>query len=498
MLGIVLIDDENIVLRGMSHLLNKHYPEHKIIGMFENGYDALELVRNSSNIDVIITDIKMPNINGICLIQEIKEINSEIFIIALSSYSDYDFVRHSMLNGAYDYLLKPCKPSDVCALLSKIQQIKNNRNIEKQYLLYEHQLYNLITGNSQDITIFEDKDNVQMVLISPLNIEDDCVFNVIENDFTTIYPDACGSIRYKNHIMVIFKNHSNITENNKVMQHFVNNMNYKRVKLTCSLFEFTYAKISFPEAYKVSSCMIEFAEFNQCNLILNLSIYKKYIEQQKVYIFSDYFKRQTVIKYIIESNSRSLSDYIDIVIEKLYNLSVYFDPIKIKKDITHELLNVEDYISNYYADMLKDQKYDDIIQQINDSSTFGEACTNLKNILLMMCSHYDSIKGTPKYIINAISYIEVNYMKDISLKDVADHVYLNPWYFSTQFKKHVEISMNEYLNSVRIRFAKELLKDNSLMIYQVAEMVGFNDPAYFSTVFKRIENITPQQYHKSC
>src|SRR5690606_34630260 len=97
----------------------------------------------------------------------------------------------------------------------------------------------------------------------------------------------------------------------------------------------------------------------------------------------------------------------------------------------------------------------------------------------------------------AIKYIEVHYMEDLSLQMVADAVYLNPWYFSSQFKKFTSKSFSEYLNQVRVRIAKELLHQKDLKVYQVAEMVGFQDAAYFSTVFRNVENMSPKEYQKS-
>ena len=100
----------------------------------------------------------------------------------------------------------------------------------------------------------------------------------------------------------------------------------------------------------------------------------------------------------------------------------------------------------------------------------------------------------PSYVHQAITYINSNYMRNINLKEVADSLHLNQWYFSTQFKKTMSVSFTEYINKIRVKYAKELLKENDLKIYQIAEMIGFQEPTYFNTVFKKVEGVSPKEY----
>lgn len=95
---------------------------------------------------------------------------------------------------------------------------------------------------------------------------------------------------------------------------------------------------------------------------------------------------------------------------------------------------------------------------------------------------------------NALAYIQENYNKKISLSEVADNTFVSQWHLSKLLNKHLEKSFSEILNSIRIEKAKELLKDPSLRIGDVAEEVGFLDMAHFSRVFKKIEGISANEY----
>ena len=94
----------------------------------------------------------------------------------------------------------------------------------------------------------------------------------------------------------------------------------------------------------------------------------------------------------------------------------------------------------------------------------------------------------------AIQYISQNFASSITLKDVADHVHLNPAYFSTIFKQSTGSSFKEYLNMVRIEESKRLLTNTNYSVIDISVATGFEDQSYFSKVFKKYTGLTPKQY----
>jgi len=100
-------------------------------------------------------------------------------------------------------------------------------------------------------------------------------------------------------------------------------------------------------------------------------------------------------------------------------------------------------------------------------------------------------------IFKAIVYIKHNYMKRITLEDVAGHVYLNPSYFSKIFNAEIKSTFVSYVNSFRIRAAKELLLDSSIPLAEISNLAGFEDQSYFTKVFKKATGVTPGRYRES-
>lgn len=95
---------------------------------------------------------------------------------------------------------------------------------------------------------------------------------------------------------------------------------------------------------------------------------------------------------------------------------------------------------------------------------------------------------------NAVKYIEENYMEKLKLSDVADHVYVSQWHLSKILNQHVEKSFSDILNHARIEKAKELLREPSLRIGDIAEKVGFLDMAHFSSVFKKHTGFSANEF----
>ena len=94
----------------------------------------------------------------------------------------------------------------------------------------------------------------------------------------------------------------------------------------------------------------------------------------------------------------------------------------------------------------------------------------------------------------AMIYIHLHLDEALSLETIADHVHVNPTHLSRTFKKECGESITEFINKVRIEKAQELLSFSNTLAYEVAEKVGFNDPSYFSSIFKKYTGLSPKEF----
>ena len=139
------------------------------------------------------------------------------------------------------------------------------------------------------------------------------------------------------------------------------------------------------------------------------------------------------------------------------------------------------------------------LNEINNFSTIEELTYWLSNIMMRFTDCVFILTGVKHVdvIYRAIEYIRRNYMKKVTLEEVALYVYLSPAYFSKIFKEEMKDNFNSYLNRVRIEMSKKLLLDDSISLVDVSSYVGYEDQSYFSKVFKKMVGVSPGKYRES-
>ena len=147
---------------------------------------------------------------------------------------------------------------------------------------------------------------------------------------------------------------------------------------------------------------------------------------------------------------------------------------------------IHDLNSVFISDFLKIDTRDDVLYALTKIlREFSEKTFNLSHL-----KHSDVMT-------KAINFIRANYMRRITLEDVAEHTYLSPSYFSKIFSEEMKMNFSSYLNQIRIEKSKVLLSSKELSIIEIADMVGFYDQSYFNKVFKKITGVTPKKYRDS-
>jgi len=139
------------------------------------------------------------------------------------------------------------------------------------------------------------------------------------------------------------------------------------------------------------------------------------------------------------------------------------------------------------------------LNEINSFKTVEELTYWLSKIMARFTDCVFNLTGVKHVdvIYRAIDYIRKNYMKKITLEEVASQVYLSPAYFSKVFKEEMNTNFNNYLNKIRIEMSKKLLLDDSLSLVDISNYVGYEDQSYFSKVFKKMVGISPGKYRET-
>lgn len=409
---IIVVDDDNIIRMGLTKMIEKIYESYEVISSFQNGALALEYLKNhSKEVDLVITDIKMPVMTGIELIENsIKELDKSPLFLVLSGYDEFNYVRDTMKMGAFNYLLKPIKRDELKKILKevdeRINEIKSNdKIIDKSIEILKKDFFKNILFSSKELN-----KKVENPLLENLQLNENYQYKMIvlnkKVDSSILYDFIKGivdvhkdieysSFGYNDSVYIIF--YINTKTNN----------NYN------DIFEFIVNK---------SDCFIE----------LNISV------------------------YILDDT------------DKIWKLRDQSKLVKKMKENADESLNVKKYY------LTQDERLKEIL-----SSDLNDVNNNIT-----------VIKLAKDYIIN-------NYNKNISLKDVADEVYLSQNYLSELFKKEIGEGFYDFLSKYRIKKAKEVLLTTNLKVYEIAQMVGYNDSITFGRAFKKITGTTPNNFRNN-
>lgn len=125
---VVIVEDEFRIRRGLGNLINKVNMECKVVGEAENGYEGLKMIRDME-CDIVITDIRMPKMDGLMMIEEAKKMGAECTFVLLSGYAEFEYARKGMRLGVKEYLLKPVMIADVKELLSRLCLPKEDKQL---------------------------------------------------------------------------------------------------------------------------------------------------------------------------------------------------------------------------------------------------------------------------------------------------------------------------------------------------------------------------------
>lgn len=533
MLKILIVDDEIILRKGLSKSISK-VKDFVVAGEAGDGLQALKLIEEVEP-DVVITDIRMPNMDGKELVQVLSEKYPELKKVVISGFEDFTYVRHTMKNGAVDYLLKPVEDDKLYALLKEIQEsirmdkkkkdefIDHNIKLNESFpILKDRFLHGVLTAgqpyeSSEDIAR---KLNYYGINFTP---EDRFTLLFISIDnyklFSSKYGEEEGKIKY-----YIIRNISEEIVEAKAgffscqlefgLAVFINTCDRQLINEITGSIRFNldrHAQISFTIAvssvpggiFDLNSLYCSVCKAMEHRYYYNINI-NTVIEQNSVRPFQNWDAEGEAVKIELENSIERVIEQPDATgIRKVFSDAFHkirqknFVPQDVNQMFKDIFLKMKFKFDDFKrAVELLDTSGYSYVQQLEMLDTADEieklsvnVYTELTKQILYLRSRKD------KKIVEVVKdYVAKHYSEDITLAKITGLVYVNGNYFSEMFKTCTGENFIDYLTRVRIDRAKTLLKDVAVKTYEVGMLVGYADPNYFSKVFKKVVGITPSQY----
>lgn len=516
----LIADDEPEVLEGLKILIDWNQLGFEVTDTSINGRDALNKLKNG-NFRLVITDMRMPGMNGLELISTIRLEYPFIKVIILSGYGEFSYAQQAIKLGVSDYLLKPVDVQELKTALSAIKeefaQSESNLRSVMHYndIARDRFLYDFSEGNIVESKAFKKSaqfgigleyaefcvallkiDN--LIGISNGNIEDANLYKFAVRNMAEdlIQASSAGYVfeDIDGMIGVLFygtATHQKSVENslNRVICNSFKHLNLKVAAAVGAIVaKIEDIRLSKQQAKQTLDSMY-LAKNRGLLFYSDLNVNEVQVSQ----LNWDY---STLLTALRDMNVEKIDEEIDATIKSLQN-----------KQLTKEIIQALSY--NFFFAICS------FIRENNGDSAavFGRADTdiltegisnldNLKGWMRAICkralSYISELNGvrTEKTIDILKKYIEENYQKDLNLKSLSSTLYMNPAYLGRLIKNTYGESFTDYLNKKRISEIKRLIFFEGYKAYDAIAKAGYKNTEYFYRQFKKFENVSFADYRK--
>ncbi|GGD93906.1 response regulator transcription factor [Paenibacillus nasutitermitis] len=509
MLKILIVDDEKPIRQWFEHVIRQYAAEFQIAGLAANGKEALELCL-SANPDIIITDIKMPVMSGLELIEKVMKLNADTSFLILSNYDEFEFVRRGLRIGVKDYLLKAeTDDQDIIAVLRKIASEHGERTAAGAWKPE--------TKRQDGPWLLRDVLNQPAEWLPP---------SMTQGPMRWIYCglDAAAHGEIPQHVQQILFEKCGKWAEEMFVQHFLFADEQDHIVLLagCSAehpappcIDLTDKCLSFSKEVKESCQMsVSFGISESFGTFARMKT--EFWEAKRAYRHKFYTGMNSVnpagpntaesadsaaalIEFMRPLKSAELldPDLIERVLQKLDELKhCRFDPAD-AADAFKLMLGRMDAQLPETARMFGGDESRPAFE-VNKLSFWEELRdTVLHHIRSMQVLAYNHTFVYSAPTNRVIAYIREHYAEKITMTILAEQVHLNENYLSQLFKKDTGMTLTRFLIGLRMEQAKKLLTTLGYKVNEAAAEVGYASEAHFSTAFKTHFGVSPSQYVES-
>ncbi|CAM3747988.1 response regulator [Marinicrinis lubricantis] len=516
--SVLLVDDEIYARQGLRQLIDWAGCGYEVLDEADNGEDALDLIQQRKP-DLVITDIRMPVVDGLELIRQAREslIVDTCFII-ISGYNDFVYAQQAVRFGVHDFILKPIDEQLLSHSLSKLNekliQGKDFRQQREQQMNAE-MLQSLIKGEADAKSIAE--------WTARLNMTDagDIYYLFIEiNDVHpwSRHPSTFSLEQWKEQVkkeiqdmlgirstilMNLHRNRLGIVLSSRDLGCFQGSIDRFAAELQLRL------KLKYREAIYiyVGHPVREWSQLKESYLTAKEALQHKFAANETKIVVYERVKDQAIrligmeqelyeqlLEQFEENYESGILSSIDLLFEQF--TTKRFAPEAVKMAIQQCVSGMLGMMKKFDIAENELQSLEPIVGWNDLNLTLNE----LKRLFTSFTMEGAQVLGERRKqyvrggIQNIKNYIETHFRENISLKSIAAQFYMNSVYLGQLFKKTYGLYFNEFLLQLRVQEAKKLLRQTDLRVYEVAEKVGFSNADYFVTQFEKQEGMTPTEY----
>lgn len=524
---VLIVDDERIVRIGFKSMINWYQHGFELVGTAKNGANALDMVEQYSP-DIVFTDLKMPQMDGLELIRQLKRRRYRGKIVALTNYAEYELIREAMVLGASDYLLKVAlNPDDLLVVLNKMmtklsderrqieEDIRQEMTQRERQAIMKNMLFRtfllrpetsaasaeqeaaelgIVLAERPVSVIYLELDSQDPVLVSGKYAERKLLSLVIRNIADEVFAGRSGTelveLGPEQWLAVVPMGVDSHAQGMKMARSLVDT-----ARLYTGLNPCAVVGVSTEGLDQLRQV------FRQCREAVRVTFYKGYgfVEpavSAESFRESDFNK---LVKELLEMLQSSEPERFQTVISQIGALAAAerTEIRQLKQCAVNAVTAARELMlgaSEPDGAWLKS-----VQQSLEAARTVQELEQHWQDaVQQLLAMRKEQFRGQYRQEIrNVILYMESHLQDKVTLEDIARVAALNESYLCRLFKQETGHNLFQYLSDLRIEEAKRLFRSTALSVKEVAARVGIDNPFYFSRLFKKRVGQSPNQYRGS-
>lgn len=526
MYKVLIVDDEPFIPEGLKHLIQWEELGLEIVSVCYDGIEAMEYLTKHV-VHILITDVSMPEMNGLELIRQVKKLNRNTKFVILSGYDKFDYVKEAVLLGIENYLLKPISENELISTLNNTihkidselfrqMEFRQGQNILKDNILFRWMMGEIGKKDFLERAAFLalplEISNFMAVIIKPLHplhethqlkiSKRSLLQFAIHNICNEVISATRGAICFcdpSGDVVILYSDLPSGLNLDTIRKELARCMRQINALLGADLLiiagslEKSFETV--PVSYKHAREIEDYRLIVKPNTILFYDELRSSAGEIKSKLKIDFIKFQ---EFISGNMRQEANQVVDEVYSRFRELNLA-DPKSII-EITMELLfHIKFTIRKLSprSAILKEE-FTNLVYGTMEKPTLEQLqlwVHNLLNEAIDFLTHNN--KDISPLITKVINYMHRNYMDDLNLPMIAAMFHINPVYLGHLFKKETNELFTNYLNRIRIENAKQLLETSpDMKTAEIAEKVGYANPNYFYSTFKKMIGVTPTDYRR--
>ncbi len=522
MLKVLLVDDEPFIVQGLSLLLDWEKEGCEIAATAQNGKEALAYLR-SNKVDLIIADIKMPEMTGLELLETIRrEQVSDAYFVILSSYSDFSYAQQAIRYSCMDYVLKPVEKDVLTEIIRKaanmsateIQRQEDKRKLERAYLA--RNVISLLLGKYDGMNLeyvvnhMHLSDGVRYIdiqLMDAMNPED--VEDMETRSRQRKLYQGCSEFLKEDeaHCILDVSSEGNIydvgfiycdymaAKNDCTEKEYLEKLlSYLNVTLNQKLVMLVGKKV--PDIAAVSksygtACMLNSLQaFHDQKSIY---FYEEEIQVNSGGILLCKTELDNLISAIEQNDRMRIHEVVDRLYEELRRMgeTVNLNINYLLFQLIHVATEQDDCVDQEeILHLISESAFEDGVKRGSRIHLARFACEYAEYLAQLR-------KNVSRGVLSLIEQeVRERYAENLTLRDLGQKYYINNAYLGQIFRKKYNQSFKDYLNNYRIEQAAQMLVRTDDKIYKIAEDVGYKNTDYFINKFIAAKGCTPSKFRK--